>query len=276
MSQPDITVLDQGTRMDLSAIARALSLKPVEARLLLLLDFDGTLVELADDPAAVELPTARRDLLRRLACRPDLTVGFISGRRLADLRMRVGLGNAAYYAGLHGLEIEGPEIQFLHSQAANTRALIERLRRSFIDATKDLASVRVENKELTVAMHVRGAGAGAQRQAELSFRKIAEPHLDAGTLRLLHGHQVFELLPGVAWTKGDAVLRIKAGVERHYGQAAWLVYVGDDVTDEDAFRAVGADGMTIAVGDRPASAAFRLPNPDAVERFLLQVTLTGP
>jgi trehalose 6-phosphate phosphatase len=261
--------------MDLSAIGRALSQRPAEARLLLLMDFDGTLVELADDPDAVELSTARRDLLQCLARRPALTMGVISGRRLADLRMRVGAGNAIFYAGLHGLEIEGPGMQFLHSQAANTRALIQRIGGSLIDATKDLAGVRVENKELTVAMHVRGAASAAQRQAELSFREIAEPHLKAGTLRLLHGDRVFELLPAVAWTKGAAILHIKAEVERQYRQAAWLIYVGDDVTDEDAFRAVGTKGMTIAVGDRPAPAAFRLPNPDAVEYFL-QLTLTGP
>lgn len=262
--------------MDLSAIARALSRRPAETRLLLLMDFDGTLVNLADDPDAVELSSLRRDLLQRLAHRSDLTLGVVSGRRLADLRMRVGAGNVIYYAGLHGLEIEGPGMHFLHSRAANTRALIQRLGRSLIDATKDLAGVRVENKELTVAMHVRGAAAAAQRRAELSFREIAGPHLKAGTLRELQGDRVFELLPAVAWTKGSAVLHIKAEVERQYRQAAWLIYVGDDVTDEDAFRAVGTEGITIAVGDRPAPSAFRLPNPDAVERFLQQLTLTGP
>jgi trehalose 6-phosphate phosphatase len=262
--------------MDLSAIARALSLRPAESRLLLLTDFDGTLVELGEDLDAVELSPARRDVLQCLARRSDVTMGVVSGRRLADLRMRVGAGDVSYYAGSHGLEIEGPGIQFLHSQAGHTRLLIRRLGRSLIDATKDLAGVRVENKELTLAMHVRGAAVATQRHAEWAFREIAEPHLEAGTLRVLQGHQVFELLPAVAWTKGHAVLRIKAEVERHYRQAAWLIYVGDDVTDEDAFRAVGPQGMTIAVGGRPAPAAFRLQNPDAVWRFLQQLTLTGP
>ena len=81
--------------MDLSAIARALSLRPAETRLLLLTDFDGTLVELAEDPDTVELSSGRRDLIQCLARRPDLTVGVISGRRLADVRMRVGLAMAS-------------------------------------------------------------------------------------------------------------------------------------------------------------------------------------
>ncbi len=262
--------------MDVGPLTRALSLRPAEARLLILTDFDGTLVELAEDPDSVELSSGRRDLIRRLARRPDLTLGVVSGRRLADLRLRVGAGDGIYYAGLHGLEIEGPGIHFLHSQTADTRTLIQRLGRSLVDATKDLVGVRVENKELTVAMHVRRAAPTAQQHAEEVFREIAGPHLKTGAMRLLCGAAVFELLPGIAWTKGDAVLRIKAEVERQYQRAAWLIYLGDDVTDEDAFGAVGAGGITIAVGYRPSTAAFRLPDPDAVERFLRQLALTGP
>lgn len=262
--------------MDVSPLARALSLRPAETRLLILTDFDGTLVELAEDPDSIELSSGRRDLIRRLARRPDLTLGVVSGRRLADLRLRVGAGDGLYYAGLHGLEIEGPGIHFLHSQTGHTCALIQRLGRSLADATKDLAGVRIENKELTVAMHVRCAAPAARQRAEETFREIAGPSLKTGALRLLCGAAVFELLPEVAWTKGDAVLRIKTEVERQYRRAAWLIYLGDDVTDEDAFSAVGAGGITIAVGDRPASAAFRLPDPNAVERFLRQLTLIEP
>ena len=262
--------------MDLNAIVQALRVRPAETRLLLLMDFDGTLVELAHDPDAVELSSARRGVLQRLVRRSDLTIGVISGRRVADLRVKVGAGDTLYYAGLHGLEIEGPGMQFRHNDAAHSRSLIREIGRSLLDATKDLAGVRVEDKELTVAMHVRGAAPAVQRQAALAFRRIAESHVSAGMLRELRGNQVFELLPAVAWTKGTAVLHIKADVERQYRQAVWPIYLGNDVTDEDAFRAVGPEGMTIAVGDRPASAAFRLFTPDAVERFLRQLTLTGP
>ena len=262
--------------MDVSPLARALSLRPAETRLLVLTDFDGTLAELAGDPDSVELPSDRRDLIQRLARRPDLTLGVVSGRRLADVRLRVGVSDGIYYAGLHGLEIEGPGIQFLHSEATHACTLIQRLGRSLIDATRDLAGVRIENKELTVAMHVRGAAPEARQRAEDTLHEIAGPFLETGALRVLHGAAVFEFLPAIAWTKGDAVLRIKAEVERQYRRAVWLIYIGDDVTDEDAFSVVGGNGMTIAVGDRPATAAFRLPDPDAVERFLRQFTLAKP
>ena len=261
--------------MDLSAIIQALSRKPADARPLVLMDFDGTLVELRDSPEAVELPAGRRELLWSMGHRSGLTMGVISGRRLADLRSRVGAGDSVYYSGLHGLEIEGPGLSFLHADAQRTRPLIERLARSLDDATKDLVGVYVENKDLAVAMHVRGAAPALQRRAEQSFREIAAPHVEAGTLRVLNGNRVFELLPALAWTKGDAVLRIRTQVERQHGQPAWLIYIGDDVTDEDAFRAVGEGGLTIAVGYRPAPAAFRLSNPDAVEQFLRAFAISG-
>ena len=266
----------EAPRMDLSTLTLALSLRPAETRLLILTDFDGTLVKLAEDPDSVELSSSRRDLIRQLARRPDLSLGVVSGRRLAEVRLKIGAGDGIYYAGLHGLEIEGPGLQFVHSQAAHTCTLVQRLGRSLVDATRDCAGVRIENKELTVAMHVRRAAPGARQRAEEIFREIAGPSLETGALRLLCGAEVFELLPGVAWTKGDAVLRIRAEVERRHGRSAWLMYLGDDVTDEDAFGAVGESGMTIAVGDRPATAAFHLPDPDAVERFLRQLTLTAP
>ena len=262
--------------MDLRPLTRAVSQRPAEARLLILTDFDGTLVELQENPDSVELSSGRRDLIQRLARRPDLTLGVVSGRRLADVRLRVGAGDDVYYAGLHGLEIEGPGIHFLHSQTGDTCALVQRLGRSLVDATQDIAGVRIENKELTVAMHVRRAAPAARKRAEEIFREIAGPFLKTGALHLQYGAAVFELLPGVAWTKGDAVLRIKAEVERQHRRAAWLIYLGDDVTDENAFSAVGAGGITIAVGDRPATAAFRLPDPNAVERFLRELALTEP
>jgi alpha,alpha-trehalase len=241
----------------------------------MLLDFDGTLVELADDPDLVRLSDARRDLLRRLARRPDLTIGVISGRRLADLRRRVDAGSAVFYAGLHGLEIEGPGTRFVHVRAAGTRALIRRLGRSLVTATRDLADVRIEDKAFTVAMHVRGAAPTARRHAKGRLLEIAGPHLEAGTLRVLRGANVFEILPAVAWTKGDAVLHIKAAVARRYRRPVWPVYAGDDVTDEDAFTAIGIEGLAVAVGDRPTRAAFRLAGPEAVERLLRRVARNG-
>ena len=90
--------------------------------LLLLCDFDGTLCEFHVDPTAVWLPAHRRDMLTRLSRAPQTVIGFVSGRRLADVRMRTGIPRGqAFAAGLHGLEIEGPDDYFVHPDIADAR-----------------------------------------------------------------------------------------------------------------------------------------------------------
>src|SRR6187200_2206260 len=84
--------------------------------LVLLCDFDGTLSEFDNDPAAVWLKPARRDLLDRLARSPGVTLAIVSGRRLDDVKERTALTTEAYYAGLHGLEIQSAHEQYLHPE----------------------------------------------------------------------------------------------------------------------------------------------------------------
>ena len=88
----------------------------------------------------------------------------------------------------------------------------------------------------------------------------AAPWLRAGALRLLIGADVHEYLPAAGWNKGDAVRWIAHDVERRTGQAPWVAYFGDDLTDEDAFRAVG-DGVSVVVGRRASAARYRLESP---------------
>ncbi|HUH08897.1 MAG TPA: trehalose-phosphatase, partial [Egibacteraceae bacterium] len=94
-------------------------------RLALFCDFDGTLVEFQPHPAAVRLPGDRRALLERFVDHPATSLGIVSGRRLADVRERTGLPGTAYFAGLHGLEIEGGGDRFVHPQVAEARALVQ-------------------------------------------------------------------------------------------------------------------------------------------------------
>ncbi len=85
---------------------------------------------------------------------------------------------------------------------------------------------------------------------------------------------MFELLPNVDWAKGDAVRAIIRHVEAETREPVWPVYIGDDATDEDAFEEVGTNGLTIAVGKRPAAALFQIDDPAAVECFLRAILAT--
>ena len=248
-----------------------------DRHLLLLTDFDGTLCEFQTDPAAVFLSDPRRTALSTLAGRPDLSVGVVSGRRAADVRRRAALEGSVYYAGLHGMEIEGPDTAFEVPHVAARRNLLREVARAVAAAIAPLPGAFLENKELSWALHVRAASAPDRARAERAFWSAATPALDAGTLRLQRGDCVFELLPDIEWNKGDAVHWIEADATRRHRTAVRPVYLGDDRTDEHAFEAVGTRGVTIVVGRRPSRAGRRLPDPAAVERLLTRlVAVTEP
>jgi len=101
----------------------------------------------------------------------------------------------------------------------------------------------------------------------------AHGDIESGRLRLLPGSCVIELLPGAAWHKGSALQWIRERVERAFGPT-FTIYVGDDVTDEDAFNAVGKEGLTISASERAAGAAFSVAGPEGVKRLLH--SLDGP
>jgi trehalose-phosphatase len=248
--------------------------RPIDARPLLLMDFDGTLVDFEVDPSAVRLPVARQILLQGLGTRADLTAAIVSGRRITDLRGRAAAGSAVFYAGLHGLEIEGPGLRFTHHAASAAAPTLGVLAFEVKKATKELTGVVIEDNGLSVVLHVRGASRADRLHALTRFRALAQPYLSDGILRVLPGDEMTELLPNIDWTKGDAVRAIIRHVESIHKQAVWPVYIGDDATDEDAFEEIGDSGLTIGVGNRTAGASFRIADPNSVEIFLRLILAT--
>lgn len=248
--------------------------RPHDARPLVLMDFDGTLAEFENDPAAVTLPESRQLLLQSLGRRSDLSSGIISGRRITELRERVPGGRSMFFAGLHGLEIEGPDLRFIHNAVAFATPAIAMLAKDLRRAVKPLPGVFIEDKILSIVLHTRGASPADRLHATTRFTALSEPILTEGTLRLQAGDQVLELLPNVDWAKGDAVRAIIRHVEAQTKETVWPVYIGDDATDEDAFEEVGPHGLTIAVTNRASGAAFVVDNTAAVESFLRAILAT--
>ncbi len=230
--------------------------------LLVGLDFDGTLAPIADDPDAPTIRRACRRALRRLAGRPDATVAVISGRELADLRGRVGVDGVAY-AGNHGLELQHGDDTTVHPLAARQRPALARALDRLGERLADVPGVVVEDKGLTGTVHVRRTPAHRVPAVRSAVEGVART-ADAG-LQVTTGREVFELRPRIAWDKGSAVELLADRTP-----AGWrTVYLGDDVTDEDAFRAVRPDGLGVLVGSREETAAtHRLPTQAAVAPFL--------
>ena len=245
-----------------------------DRHLLLLLDFDGTLAEFLPDPDAVQLSDARRDLLLDLAARSDTTLGIVSGRRLADVRSRTMLPGRVWYSGLHGLEIEGPGVRFMHPDAENAFATLRQLSGGLSSELSALPGVFVEDKTLSLVAHFRDASPADAKHVPAIVERYARPFLEAGLFRLMHGACMLELLPNIAWHKGSAVAWIRERVAPDHDTAC--VYVGDDVTDQDAFAAVRGRGLSVAASTRASGADIQIDGPTEVEELLRRLSLTRP
>jgi trehalose 6-phosphate phosphatase len=224
------------------------------SRMLLALDFDGTLAPIVADPDRATIRTSTRRLLRRVARAYPCAV--ISGRARADVLRRLdGLG-ILEAIGNHGGEPGGLPV----SPRPDVRRWIPKLR----DGLGGVAGVRIEDKGLSLAVHYRLAPArGAARV------RVLQAAAGLGRTRLLGGKQVLNILPENAPHKGTALARL---VARHGLEAA--IYVGDDDTDEDVFALGHPDRLLgIRVGRRPGSAAPFFIRKQAEIDLLLQLLL---
>lgn len=230
-------------------------------RLLVALDFDGTLAPLAARPEPVRLPPSTAEVLRALAGRADVLVAVVSGRPLADLRARIGLARAAY-AGNHGLEAAAGGWHWTHPGVRGRRAALKRVRAEARRLCRLAPGAWVEDKGASLSVHVR-AVCGAAAESALARDLGSAVRRERG-LALKTGKRVYEVRPRLAWDKGRAVELLR----RRLAPGAATVYVGDDRTDEDAFRRLRGKALTVKVGRGPTEAVCRVAGPAAVRRLL--------
>ncbi|HEX2453106.1 MAG TPA: trehalose-phosphatase [Vicinamibacterales bacterium] len=256
---------------DVRRAAEAIRAGSAARHLLLFSDFDGTLCEFRVDPQSVRLSDARRLLLESIGTSGNATVAIVSGRRLDDVRARADLTLPAYYAGLHGLEIAGPDGVFRHPDVDGTVALVHQLVRSLTAAVAGLHGVFIEDKELSLVTHYRDASPADAERAVDTVSRLVRSHIDAGRLRVMQGSGMLEFLPDIPWHKGSAVEWIIDKVSRRHHNP-WPVYIGDDVTDQDAFGALRGRGLSIAAAPRATGAEISLDGPREVEDLLRSLT----
>jgi trehalose 6-phosphate phosphatase len=212
--------------------------------LLVASDYDGVLARLRDDPSAAVPEPGVAKALARIAAVDGVTVALVSGRGVADLQSTSGLSGPFRWVGSHGEEFDGP----LSGELAERRdALAERLA-PLIDG---VPGARLEVKPASVAVHVRQV---SDRDAAAALLDDARAAVDS-SLTLKPGKDVLEVAVTDA-DKGTALRRLVSELG-----AAGAMYLGDDVTDEDGFRALHRDGITVKVGDGPTDARYRVPDP---------------
>jgi trehalose-phosphatase len=228
------------------------------------LDYDGTLTPIVARPDLAILSEAMRAAVRRLAglC----TVAIISGRDRADVERLVGL-DGLVYAGSHGFDIAGPGgLRIEHERGAAFSAAVRRAADRLAEMLAPIPGALVEPKRFAVAVHYRQVADADLPAVETAVDEVLE---DIPDLRKTYGKKVFELRPRFDWDKGKAVLWLLEALGLD-APSVLPIYIGDDTTDEDAFRALEGRGLGIFVGHPEAAtaAAFRLDDPADVGRFL--------
>ncbi len=232
------------------------------------LDFDGTLSEIAEHPESASLVEGAGEALRALAA--QCPVAVVSGRDVSDVRGRVNV-DGVWYAGSHGFELVAPD-GTAHVNAANAgvAGALAHAAERLAETLSAVPGIVVERKRFGVAIHYRHADPEDVDRVSVAARELARSE----GLRVTPGRKVIELRP-----KTDTGSTLTWLLERIVGAdpgAVLPIYIGDDITDEDAFDAVQFDGVGVVVrhdehGDRASAALFSLESPAAVTEFALRL-----
>jgi trehalose 6-phosphate phosphatase len=235
--------------------------------LFLFLDYDGTVTPIRKKPALGRISKRAKNLLAELAKSSHCKLAIISGRALKDVRKMVGLKNIIY-GGNHGLELEGPRIRFKSPVSQRHKAVLKQILRRLVEKLRPVKGVLIENKGLSLSVHYRLVRHQNRALVKRIFREITWGYVERNEVRVKPGKMVLEAYPPVDWDKGKAVQWLlrnasppKTGVTH--------IYIGDDVTDEDAFKLLKNSGLGIFVG-RPgkSSAQYYVKNTGEVMKFL--------
>lgn len=233
-------------------------------QLTLFLDYDGTLTPIVDRPELATMSEEMRATVKTLA--DHCTVAVISGRDRRDVERLVKVGSL-FYAGSHGFDIAGPQGWHLGYRAGDPYIpSIDRAESSLREALRRVEGTIIERKKYSLALHYRLVADDDLKVLQEAVHRVLSQQPD---LRKLDGKKVYELQPKIDWDKGKAVLWLLQALEIDT-TAVLPIFVGDDITDEDAFKALRDTGIGIAVGEdaRPTVARYALKNPDEVQAFL--------
>jgi trehalose 6-phosphate phosphatase len=249
-----------GTDEDLRIAVATFAARP---RVLVAVDFDGTLAPFVTDPLQARALPGGLEALRAAAALDGVTAAVVSGRDLATLAALTGIGPGDGIAliGSHGAQAgldPAPGSALLDDAAT---ALLAVVRAELVAIRSRYPAVRLEDKPSAVVLHTRGVEPSTAAAATAAALEVGRRHTG---VYVLPGKDVVELTVLKA-DKGSAVLELA----RQTRSGATL-YIGDDVTDERAFAALdpASGDLTVKVGDGETVAANRVPGPESVVELL--------
>jgi trehalose 6-phosphate phosphatase len=246
-----------------------LARRAAAGHLLVALDFDGTIAPIVRQPQHAYMLAPARAAIERLLQRHDTDIAIVSGRALEDLRERCAL-TGVYYAGNHGLQIDGPGVHETRPDALRLMPQVQRVRRELDQALAHVPGVYLEDKQLTLSVHSRMIDDERERaHVHEIVKRIFNAH--GRDLKLTYGKRVVEVRPDTDWHKGHATLFLIDRVRAARNSPLFPMFIGDDVTDEDAFASLKGTGAGVLVGHEPApgsAAAAWLRSPEEVVELL--------
>ena len=228
-------------------------------RLLVALDFDGTLAPEVDEPEQARATPEAREAVLRLLAMPHTRVALVSGRAIGSLEQVANLPDHALLVGSHGIELRLDTPARLN---LNTTELdqVDVLGEMLGEVADSLDQVWIESKPAGFALHTRLATEEDSRMAHLVALRETAAEFDDLTVRA--GKNVLEFSVR-STTKGEAIEHL-----REYTKATAVFFAGDDVTDEDAFAALGADDLGLKSGEGATLANYRVHGPQQIARAL--------
>ncbi|KAL8136940.1 hypothetical protein V2J09_002941 [Rumex salicifolius] len=246
-------------------------------QIVVFLDYDGTLSPIVDDPDRAFMADEMRRAVREIA--KHLPTAIVTGRCIDKVYSFVKLSEL-YYAGCHGMDIKGPTNGRKYSQvnakqsllfqpAAEFLPMIDEAYKALLEKTKSIPGATVENNKFCTSVHFRRVD--EKKWAELA-EQVTEVLTGYPKLRLTQGRMVFEIRPIIKWDKGRALEFLLESLGFANSDNVFPIYIGDDRTDEDAFKVLCArnQGVGILVTKVPkeTNASYTLKGTSEVKSFL--------
>jgi trehalose-phosphatase len=219
----------------------------------LFLDYDGTLTPIVDRPENATLPLTTRRFLEKLTENPSCNLTIVTGRSVADIRNLIGLDNIAYI-GNHGFEIDAPGFFFESFNFCRGREVMDHLKWRI---NKELAFFKgafIEDKGICMCVHYFQMNEDQVEIFKMLLYDLTIPFFLKDEIRIEVDKKVFEIKPPIDWDKGKAVLWL-LDKYRDRNKKVVPVYIGDSLTDEDAFKVLKDTGITVKVGKSTRSLA---------------------
>lgn len=235
-----------------------------DKEIVIFFDYDGTVTPIVSHPKDAILSEELKNTLIKLS--NQCTLAVISGRGLNDVKSLVGI-KGIHYAGSHGYEIEGPSIKMEHEPAFEFVKIFDILEPELTKLLENVEGALVERKKYSIALHYRNV---SDSEAHLVEKAADEAVKKYPKIRKSYGKKVYELQPDLEWNKGKALewLMEALHIEK---EGSKIFYIGDDITDEDAFAAIKTYGIGILVGSdttRNTGAQYKLSNVEQTGHFL--------